>query len=255
MVDMVLRLDAEGFGGKMIALSRHGLLPHRHGPREPFTPIVERPEPCASTLVRSVRMRAAAVSWRNAVDELRQYTQPLWRGADHATRARFLRHLRPWWDIHRHRLAPQVADRIAAMIDNGRLTVIAAGTRRAKATGEGLDLTVRIRGFAAESTLQVRRVINCTGPQGNLAAARDPLLRHLSGSGSIRPDPLRIGIDVDAQSRTIATDGTRNEKLYAIGPMTRRESWEIVAVPDIRQQVCALARRLSNAHWVGGEGL
>lgn len=74
-------------------------------------------------------------------------------------------------------------------------------------------------------------------------------------SGPIRPDPFAIGIDVDSQSRTLAANGTANESLLAIGPMTRGASWEIVAVPDIRQQVWALARRLSNAHWVGGEGL
>lgn len=255
MVDMALRLEAEGFGGRMVALSRRGLVPHRHGAQEPFTPIAERPEPCASALVRSVRERAEAVGWRNAIDELRRFTQPLWRGADHATRARFLRHLRPWWDVHRHRLAPEVADRIAALVESGRLTVVAAATRRAEAVGEGLKVALKSRGSPEEATLEVRRAINCTGPQGNLAAATDPLLRQLTQDGMIRPDPLGIGIDVDDQSRTIAADGARNENLYAIGPMTRGAFWEIVAVPDIRQQVWALARRLSNAHWIGGEGL
>jgi len=60
---------------------------------------------------------------------------------------------------------------------------------------------------------------------------------------------------VDAAARTLAADGTANEQLYAIGPMTRGASWEIVAVPDIRVQVWTVARRMSNAHWVGGEGL
>jgi len=43
--------------------------------------------------------------------------------------------------------------------------------------------------------------------------------------------------------------------ILAIGPMTRGDLWEVVAVPDIRSQVSALARRLVNAHWTGGEGL
>jgi uncharacterized NAD(P)/FAD-binding protein YdhS len=43
--------------------------------------------------------------------------------------------------------------------------------------------------------------------------------------------------------------------LYAVGPLTRGAFWEITAVPDIRHQVWALARRLAGAHWVGGEGL
>ncbi len=255
MVDMALRLDAEGFGGKIVALSRRGLLPHRHGEQGPYAPIGVRPEPRASALLRSVRRRAGSVGWRNAVDELRQFTQSMWRAADHPTRTRFLRHLRPWWDIHRHRLAPSVADRIAAMMQDGRLTLIAAGTRLTEPEGERLRVTYKPRGERSDQALAVRRAINCTGPQGNLKAATDPLLQGMTRDGLIRPDRLAIGIDVDAASRTIAADGTSNERLYAIGPMTRGASWEIVAVPDIRQQVWALARRLSNAHWVGGEGL
>jgi len=54
---------------------------------------------------------------------------------------------------------------------------------------------------------------------------------------------------------SIAADGTSNDWLYALGPMTRGAFWEIVAVPDIRQQTWNLARRLSNAQWVGWEGL
>ncbi|WP_374405702.1 FAD/NAD(P)-binding protein [Pelagerythrobacter sp.] len=255
MVDMVLRLDAEGFGGRIVAMSRRGLLPHRHDTQPPFAPIEDRPVPQASALVRHVRGRASEVGWRNAVDELRRFTAPLWRAADDAGRARFLRHLRPWWDIHRHRIAPAVADRLNALMAEGRLTVI-AGKTCGFAPGEGhAAVTLRRRGNAAERTIEVRRVINCTGPQGDLGATREPLLQQLTRGGVIRPDPLRIGIDVDAQSHTIGASGRRNERLYAIGPMTRGASWEIVAVPDIRVQVWALARRLSNAHWVGGEGL
>lgn len=255
MVDMVLRLKAEGFAGRILALSRRGLLPHRHGEQDPFIPIEVRPEARASTLVRSVRRRAEAVGWRNAVDELRRFTQPLWRAADHATRARFLRHLRPWWDIHRHRLAPSVANALTAMVESGKLSVMAAGTCSAEPGERSLRVEVKPRGNATRQILTVRRAINCTGPQGNLAAATDPLLRSLTANGTIRPDALAIGIDVDASSRTIAANGASNEALYAIGPMTRGSSWEIVAVPDIREQVWSLARRLSNAHWVGGEGL
>lgn len=255
MVDVALRLDKEGFGGRIVALSRRGLLPHRHDLPSPFDPIAVRPSPVASKLLSDVRKRAEQIGWRNGVDELRRFTQSLWRAADHDTRARFLRHLRPWWDIHRHRLSPQVADRIAGMIESGRLIVMAAATRQAACADNQLRVTYQSRGKSEENEMTVRRVINCTGPQGNLAAATDPLLRQLSRDGIVRSDRLNIGIDVDDQSRTIASDGTRNDDLYAIGPMTRGEFWEIVAVPDIRQQVWALARRLSNAHWVGGEGL
>jgi uncharacterized NAD(P)/FAD-binding protein YdhS len=98
-------------------------------------------------------------------------------------------------------------------------------------------------------------VINCTGPLGDLLRSTDPLLRALRERGDARPDVLHLGIDVDQQSRTINAVGQSNDWLYALGPMTRGAFWEIVAVPDIRTQVWALARKLANAHWVGGEGL
>ncbi len=83
----------------------------------------------------------------------------------------------------------------------------------------------------------------------------DPLVTHLRDSGIIRPDPLRLGIDVNRANQPIRADGTPAPGLYVVGPMTRGALWEVVAVPDIRVQVAALARRLCNAHWVGGEGL
>lgn len=257
MVDIVLKLADGGFGGRILALSRRGLIPHRHADQPSFDPIADRPPARASALIRSVRRRADTVGWRNAVDELRRFTTPLWRGADAETRARFLRHLRPWWDIHRHRIAPRVAERLAHLMAEGRLTAIAAKTIAFAPDdhGRGLRATFRRRGETDPETITVRRVINCTGPQGDLLSSREPLLRRLVDRGLIRPDALHIGIDVDSQARVIARDGHVDDRLYAIGPMTRGAFWEIVAVPDIRTQVWSLGRRLSHAHWVGGEGL
>ena len=81
------------------------------------------------------------------------------------------------------------------------------------------------------------------------------MLTHLHATGRIRPDPEHLGIEVDQAGRVLRADGASDDALFAIGPMTRGAFWEIVAVPDIRQQTWSLARRLANAHWVGGEGL
>ncbi len=255
MVDVVLMLDARGFAGRIVALSRRGLLPHRHAPADNPDPRRDRPCATASALLRDVRARADRIGWRAAVDELRPFTQALWRSADSAERARFLRHLRPWWDIHRHRLAPAVADRIEGLRADGRLALRAGKTIAVAATGAGVTVTWRARGAETADALDVRRVINCTGPQGDLARTDDPLLRRLVASGAIRPDTAHLGIDVDPEARTIGRDGTANDWLYALGPMTRGAFWEIVAVPDLRVQTWTLARRLSHAQWVGWEGL
>lgn len=250
MVDAVLALDGAGFRGHVVALSRRGLLPRAHAASSP-TKLAEIPPTGVAALLRAVRARAEAVGWRSAVDELRPHTQELWRRATHADRARFLRHLRPWWDVHRHRLAPEVAARLDALRASGRLEVV-AGTVVAS---EPDAVRWRPRGGDAVERLLVSRVINCTGPAGDAARSRDPLLRQLLADGLARPDAFGLGLDVDAESRLIGADGRPQPNLYALGPVTRGAHWEITAVPDIRSQVWNLARRFSNAHWVGGEGL
>ena len=257
MVDVALRLDLECFAGRILAVSRRGLSPHVHAPARPAeTPLGERPQGEISGLVRQIRARAEAIGWRAAIDELRPMTQDIWRAASDAQRQRFLRHARPWWDIHRHRIAPEVAARLQRMRDDGGLEI--AGGKPVSyrpAAGGGIDIAWRRRGSDAVETLHADRIINCTGPQGDLLRSSDPLLATLVSRGTIRPDPMRLGIDVDAQARTVAADGMPNDWLLALGPMTRGSCWEIVAVPDIRVQTWSVARRLSNAHWVEGEGL
>lgn len=256
MVDVALTLEVQGFGGKMVALSRRGLLPHRHAPASPAAePLAERPRPPLSALVRAIRERGEAIGWRSAIDELRPFTQGIWSAADAGERRRFLRHLRPWWDIHRHRLAPAVADRIDALVTSERLTLLAGKCCAARTTEAGAAVEWRPRGQDTRRTMHVARVISCIGPQGDVARTDDPLLRTLVGAGRIHPDAEHLGIEVEATGRVLAASGDSDERLFAIGPMTRGAFWEIVAVPDLRRQVWDVARYLSNAHWVGGEGL
>lgn len=256
MVDMVLKLRRHGFRGRITAMSRRGLAPKRHAAQANFEPIGVRPPATASRLVRAVRARADQVGWRNAVDELRPFTQSLWRAASEAGRRRFVRHLRPWWDIHRHRIAPEIAEALDEDLRTGRLAIIAGKLASATPSPDGgIAVSFRPRGDAELRETGFSRIINCTGPQGDLRRTDEPLLRTLAERGVLRPDRARLGIDVDAQSRVVSAGGRTSDHLLAIGPMTRGAFWEIVAVPDIRVQTWRVARRLSNAHWVGGEGL
>lgn len=255
-VDAALQLDAAGFAGTVLALSRRGLSPRAHVVGQPHAAgLGDPPAAPLSQLVRDTRAQAAAIGWRAAVDAYRPVTQRLWGMSDGATRARFLRHLRPYWDVHRHRLAPAVAARIDAMVAGGRLRFAAGKVAGCEARDDGLVLRWRPRGGDAPVEFRAARVVNCTGPQGDLLRTDEPLLLSLQARGSIRPDRLRLGLDVDARSRAVRADGSVDDRLACIGPMTRGGLWEVVAVPDIRRQAWDVARRLANAEWVGGEGL
>jgi uncharacterized NAD(P)/FAD-binding protein YdhS len=238
MVDVALTLEDEGFGGRIVAVSRRGLVPRAHED-PPSPPGAVEPPRRLRALVRATRGREP---WRAAIDSLRPHSHALWRGFSLAEKRRFLRHLRPWWDVHRHRIAPPVARRIEGLIARGRLEVLAGRIRSA-----GPDaVTVALRG-GGERRLEIGGAVNCTGPEGAIARVEDPLIRQLLAAGAVRPDPLGIGLEVGEESRAIGADGTTSGSIYAVGPLTKGMFWEIVAVPDIRGQVRDVARAIAAA--------
>lgn len=256
MVDVLLSLDAAGYRGRIVALSRRGLIPRAHAPQAgPYEPLQEKPAERGSELVNRLRRDAERIGWRGAIDAIRPFSQALWLGASEEERDRFLRHLRAWWDVHRHRLAPQVAARVAALQDEKRLHVIAAKLDDVRKAGDQAQVRFRPRHGELHEELRVSRIINCTGPQGNLMRSPEPLLQQLLGAGAIRPDRHSLGVDVNIKSEVLDRNGNPNPRLLALGPLTRGAFWEIASVPDIRVQAWSLARRLSASHWVEGEGL
>lgn len=249
MVDLALQLRRDGFSGPVIAVSRRGLLPQCHAPcqRWPtpvFTPAERESLPKLVARVRQEVRQAAAlgVDWRGVIDSLRPVTADLWRGLPLAERRRFLRHVRPYWDIHRHRLAAPVAAQLAAMQESGFLTV-----RRARIVGtfygaEGAEVCLRVRGAAEPERLVVQRVVDATGLR-NAAGADSRLMVNLRKRGLARFDALQMGLDVSESLAVVAASGRAHPNLWALGPIVRGVFWECIAVPDIRVQAEQVARR------------
>lgn len=252
MVDVALELCERGHRGELVALSRHGLLPQAHAPAPaPKQPVDWDTVPhTASALLRALqeaveREAASGGDWRAVVDSIRPHTQMLWRAAPVEERRRFLRHLKPYWEVHRHRLAPAVARELATLREEGRLTVLAARVREVAAREEGITVTVRERGQHTMRRIEAGWIVNCSGPAVDYARTADPLVRALLDAGQARPGPLALGLDVDAAFRLIDQAGRAQANLSAIGPPIRGALWETTAVPEIRGQCAALAERLA----------
>ena len=78
MVDLVLSLDAAGHRGRIVALSRRGLIPRAHADFDP-APVEKEHLPLGlREMFRWLRRRSAEVGWRAAVDSLRPHSHPLW---------------------------------------------------------------------------------------------------------------------------------------------------------------------------------
>jgi uncharacterized NAD(P)/FAD-binding protein YdhS len=240
MVDLVLSLDAAGYHGNILALSRRGLAPRSHADFAP-SPVdaAEVPSGRVSAMARWLRKRSADVGWRAAIDSLRPHSHALWRSLGNGEQQRFLRHARPWWDVHRHRIAPEVAGTIAALVADGRLEIMAGRILAVSGDEKGLEVEFRRRGADKVRKERFGYAFNCTGPLHSMERSRDPLLRSLLNSGEVHPDQLGIGLAVDESSRA-------GERIWALGPLTKGRFWEIVAVPDIREQAAAVAEDIAS---------
>jgi uncharacterized NAD(P)/FAD-binding protein YdhS len=234
MVDLVLSLDAAGHQGRIVAISRRGLIPRAHTDFEPAPVGKDQLPGGLRAMFRWLRKRSAEVGWRAAVDSLRPHSHPLWQGLSHDEQLRFLRHVRPWWDVHRHRIAPEVAAVVARMVAEGRLEVLAGRIESAREAGGGIEVSYRRRGASQSRSETFAYAFNCTGPLHSITRSKDPLLRSLLDAGQVRPDHLGIGLEIGGTCQA-------GEHLWAMGPLTKGKYWEIIAVPDIREQAAAVA--------------
>lgn len=247
MVDMVLWLQARGWRGRAVALSRRGLKPraHDHRPDAPVPPTDDLLHAPASMRLAEARALSGDRGWRGVMEGLRPITADLWQAADPATRARWVRHLRPWWDVHRHRIAESIASALEALEAEGRLRIVAGRVGRIEQTGEGVAVDWRPRRGPHQPPLTGRWLIDCTGPGHD--AVKDPLTGPLIASGRARLDPLGLGLDLDSEGRVLHADGTADPSLFVLGPPARATFWETIAVPDIRKRVEDVARALTEA--------
>ena len=242
MVDTVLSLDQAGYRGKMVAVSRRGKIPLPGGLHDP-APVDWKgaPSPKVREIARWLRQRSGGIDWRSAVDSLRPHSHRLWQSMPVREKRLFLRYGRPWWDIHRHRIAPQVAARIEELISSGRLEVVAGRIIDVRQAGDSLEVTYRKRGEnASEPPQRFGYIFNCTGPLADITQTDDPLLRELLENSVVTPDELSIGLSVDERSRAGPA-----ERLWALGTLSKGRYWEIIAVPDIRDQAAAVARDIA----------
>jgi uncharacterized NAD(P)/FAD-binding protein YdhS len=251
MVDTCLSFIFNGHKGQIIAVSRRGLLPAVHSKTSSIV-LQQADVPLGSGLPELVRwfrdlVRAAEArggDWRDVVDGLRPHNQSIWQSWPDASKRQFFRHLKAWWDIHRHRMAPQVSERLSEAIADGRLRLIAGRMLDARAVGTDLAARLHHRNSQLVEEIRVARIYDCTGVIADPEKSSNPLIRSLLAGGTARADRLHIGLDVSTDGALIGRLGIHNDRIFAVGPLTRGTFLEIEAIPDIRVQCQRLATAL-----------
>lgn len=255
-IDVLLSVARPPRSAPVIAISRRGLVPESHAPSGRIDPSAWlepllaaerglRARDLAHALLHEIRVaEREGGDFRSIVDGLRPHTPRIWAALSVRERQRFIRHLRPFWEVVRHRTAPSIAAQVAQLRERGILRVLAGRVLSAEGDDEGATLEARPRGGRSPIELRASWVVNCTGPG---ALTRLPLpLATLAAHDHVRVDPLGLGLLTDEHGWAVGAHGPRPD-LVVVGTLRKPQLWESTAVPELREQARSAARLVLQA--------
>jgi uncharacterized NAD(P)/FAD-binding protein YdhS len=251
MVDVALSLSDGDSGPRIRAVSRHGLVPRRHrrgltNLRRFYIPTeTGRIEPIVAAIFAQIcRVSQQGDDWRDVIDSMRPVTPQLWKALRTEEKERFLAEFQRLWDVHRFRMAPEVADRFGALGADGRIVAESNAIVSLERHGKGARVFLRTPGAHDLDTVEVDRVINCSGAGCDLRRQAPPLLAGLLAAGRARPDELGLGLHVGEDGALLDAEGLPSERLFAIGSLRKGVEWEAIGITEIRDHSGAVARRI-----------
>ena len=202
MVDVLLAARRDGFHGTALVVSRRGQLPRPHAPKgvvpkEIGLPRSKRVSLLAAAIRISCEMaEESGTPWQAVINGLRPSLPDIWQALPTDEQARFLRHLRPFWDSHRHRLPMEVHSRLMAEFAEGRAILLHGSVQALARDAGGFKLTLLSRGSREPSLVEADLAFDCTGFRPDLD---QPLIASLFERDLARPDAHRLGLAVGRQ--------------------------------------------------------
>jgi uncharacterized NAD(P)/FAD-binding protein YdhS/predicted metal-dependent enzyme (double-stranded beta helix superfamily) len=254
-VDAVLSLAHPDRRAPITIVSRRGLLPQSHA-AQPVKPIDLQPmvtellasadgvkviELCRRLRQTVVELAPQGIDWRSVVDGVRPHTAALWQGMSIAERRRFLPRLRPFWEVHRHRMALSIGEQFGELRDCDWVRRVAGRIVSVQADADAVRLVVSERATERLVEINAAWVINCTGPAPSNSAASNPAIGSLLVDRWLRPDELGLGIETTPVGNAIDGMGREVPDLYVVGTLRKPATWESTAVPELRHQAAIVA--------------
>ncbi|NLI27872.1 MAG: SidA/IucD/PvdA family monooxygenase [Acetobacter sp.] len=249
MADVVATLAAQGHLGSITAISRRGLRSrgHSHQPASLFGDFSTNPEQTALGLLRRIRKTLTSAPdrpWQDIFDALRRQGKAIWMALPATEQRRLVRHLRPFWDVHRFRIAPQVERALNLKSENGSLTVLAARIEHVEVAPDGLILHLRERG-GRNRTIQTDILINTTGPDHAGILTKPGFLSHLAQNGFVQRDPVGLGLWTGEDHAALVGEGPVSG-LFVAGPLSRGTFGELMGFPEVTANAQSVAARLAD---------
>ena len=131
-VDAILTLEKQNYAGQIICISRNGLWPVAHGPKNKIW------------------------HWRRYIDALRPHTNRIWQAMPPFMQRLCLQKI-TWWNVIRHRMPPECAAILKNLKKSGRLQTHRGAVRDIEISGRHVAVDL------GKYKISGDRAINCLG--------------------------------------------------------------------------------------------
>ncbi|KFC20340.1 FAD/NAD(P)-binding protein [Chryseobacterium sp. FH1] len=253
MVDTIFGLLEQGFDGEIYAISPNGfnILPHRNNGLK-YSKLNEelKDNMTIYELVKLVNkhiksVRKYGLSAESVIDSLRIHTQKIWQTFSHLEKELFMSRLRHLWGVARHRIPLHSHDKIQQLRIDGKLHIKSGKIIDILESQDFITVEYFDKKKNEEKTINISRVINCTGPESNLTNLENSFLKNCLSKRILTQDHLNLGIDADPESFQIKNgEGKPHDHLYTIGSNLKGVLWESTAVNELRDQAERLSEKL-----------
>jgi uncharacterized NAD(P)/FAD-binding protein YdhS len=249
MIDVCLTLQDQNHTGKIFAFSPRGLMPKTHS-ETPITPynlsLKSLPNTTLERLKLFRKIIAELKDWRSLMDGCRPIVQQLWTSLPDKEKIIFIRHCIPYWDTHRHRIAPKIAKRLQTLKENHQLSIHKGLITDLQEEGDEFIATVKPKNNSKSYQIDIQAVVNCCGPHANPKMVNTPLYSQLFSSGIVKEDSMKMGFAIDENNACLNEKEVASKRLFAMGPICKGTLWETIAIPDLNSQSLAIAKTITN---------
>lgn len=201
-VDLVVHLFKTGYKGNFELYSRRGILPLVHD-QSHGEYIIE------NNLIKNLQKIHKLSKENNQnqyiINAMRPYLRKHWEQFTNKEKMQFFRHVKPYWEVFRHRMTPEQMEIITALKKSNRLEI-----KKVKASDK------------------INYDCDCTGFQKN----NSELIKNLKNRFILVEDPIGIGfLSID-------------KKVKTIGAMEKFYKFEITAIRELRAEIDQLVTSL-----------
>lgn len=248
MLDHAVDLLKSNKNIRVTAFSRRGFLPLEHKIYQAydFPAYNVVPNEDIGMLLNSIRKYYRAhkdqgLDWRQLIDSIRNQVPQLWKALSLVSKKKFIRHVKPFWEIHRHRAPQQQLDIVRQAIQEGRFTLLKGKIQEVTSVGQSLVITL-VNAFDT-MRIEANYLLNSSGLQHNISLTADPLLRNLMERGYIIPDSTKLGVETDSSGAFQCSAGDKN--IFSLGALRRAAVFECTAAKEISEQAFELSKSLN----------